>query len=110
MGLTPWVLVFTMGVLTVGEATFIPVNKAMLGELAPDHARSTYMAVDQIMAFVTMILGGAFITLGGFLPARGMALLFSGLGGSGLLFFRRVASGMEIREKAGLERTDTVPV
>jgi MFS transporter, DHA1 family, multidrug resistance protein B len=40
----------------------VPIRQALLGDIAPDHARSTYLAINNLTYFGSGIIGSAFIT------------------------------------------------
>lgn len=86
----PALLVLMMFVATVGELIYVPLSQALLVNIVPDHARSSYMAVNGMAHRGGMMLGGINIILGGVLPGWGMAVVIFMTGLAGLLMLRSV--------------------
>ncbi|NEN87095.1 MDR family MFS transporter [Paenibacillus elgii] len=86
----PVLLVLMMFVATVGELIYVPLSQALLVNIVPDHARSSYMAINGMAFRGGMILGGVNIILGGVLPGWGMAVVIFMTGVAGLLMLRSV--------------------
>lgn len=86
-GSQPVMLLLLMLVATIGEITYVPLKQAMLVQLVPDHARSSYMALSSMTNRVAIMVSGLNMIIGGFLPTSAMALfiLLTGIGGIGLL-------------------------
>ncbi|MFC5451881.1 MFS transporter [Paenibacillus aestuarii] len=86
-GNQPSLLVLLMLLATAGELTYVPIKQALLVQLVPDHARSTYMAVNSMTNRAAQIISGLNVIIGGFVSPGGMALLIllTGLAGIALL-------------------------
>lgn len=67
---TPLILVIAMFFATIGELMHIPVKQAMLANMVPDHARSTFMAFYSLMGVFGGVFAGLFIFLSGKVPAH----------------------------------------
>lgn len=86
----PALLVLLMFAATVGELIYVPLSQTLLVNIVPDHARSSYMAINGMAFRGGMILGGINIILGGVLPGWGMAVIIFMTGMAGLLMLRSV--------------------
>lgn len=87
IGGQPALLLLLMLVATIGEITYVPLKQAMLVQLVPDHARSSYMALSSMSNRVAIMLSGLNMILGGLLPTGVMALfiLLTGVTGIGIM-------------------------
>ncbi|WP_079478586.1 MFS transporter [Halobacillus salinus] len=94
----PWILIISMVAVTVGELMYIPVRQAMLGKLAPDSARSSYLAVHQFIYYIAMLIGAVDIMLSAIMPAWAMGVKYLLFGGAGLTLFLFVNKRMEEKE------------
>jgi MFS transporter, DHA1 family, multidrug resistance protein B len=83
-----WFLFLLIFVGTIGELMYVPVKQAMIGDLAPSHARSTYMAFYSLTFYGAMIIASLLIIVGeGVSPvAMGGILLVFGLTGTALYY------------------------
>lgn len=86
-GNQPILLLLLMLVATIGELTYVPLKQAMLVQLVPDHARSSYMALSSMTNRVSIMVSGLNMIIGGFLPSGAMAIfiLLTGVAGIGML-------------------------
>ncbi|MEC0267711.1 MFS transporter [Paenibacillus anseongense] len=86
-GSQPIMLMLLMLIATIGELTYVPLKQALLVQLVPDHARSSYMALSSMSNRVAIMLSGLNMIIGGFLPSGAMALfiLLTGVAGIGLM-------------------------
>ncbi|MEC0211293.1 MFS transporter [Paenibacillus ehimensis] len=91
----PALLVLVMFAATVGELIYVPLSQALLVNIVPDHARSSYMAINGMAYRGGMMLSGVNIILGGMLPGWGMALIIFMTGMAGLLMLRSVMPALE---------------
>ncbi|MFC5453018.1 MFS transporter [Paenibacillus aestuarii] len=83
----PWLLLLTMLIATVGELMYVPIKQAYLGDIAPDHARSSYMALYGLVYKGAMLLGGGGVILGGYLSSWLMATMIGVCGFVGMIMF-----------------------
>lgn len=86
----PWILIALMLIGTVGELIYSPVKSKVLGDIAPDEKRSTYMAVYQITMFTAQVIGGLFIIIGTLLTSGEMTFIYLLMGTVGVLIFSRM--------------------
>ncbi|WP_337990072.1 hypothetical protein [Lysinibacillus sp. JNUCC 51] len=73
---------------TIGELMYIPIKQAMIGELAPSNARSTYMAFNSLTMYGAMIISSLLIIIGEWIRPIYMSglLLILGLTGTFLYY------------------------
>ncbi|OGX68623.1 MAG: hypothetical protein A2189_05665 [Paenibacillus sp. RIFOXYA1_FULL_44_5] len=93
----PWVLLLSMLIATLGEVMYVPVNQAYLGVIAPEHARSSYLAVYSIVFKGAMLIGAFGITLGGIFPDWLMSLLILSMVLAGVLIFAKLLPSLQER-------------
>ena len=96
-GTVPSLLILAMFVATIGELTYVPVKQAYLADIAPDDARSSYMAASSIISMFATIFAGFMITIGSLLTPGIMAGLIAILGIGGAAFF--YYSGQHLKPK-----------
>ncbi len=116
----PGLLLLSMLIATVGELMYVPIKQAYLGNLAPDHARSSYMALYGMVYRGATFLAGLGVILGGMLSSWLMASLIAISGVIGMAMFYTILAQLEERKnghfaaanssfmeanKAGLEST-----
>lgn len=84
----PLVLICAMFIGTVGQLAYNPVKQVILGRIAPDHMRGTYMAFNQMATYVGEIIAGFFLVFGTVLSHTIAAYIFLSFGlASFSLFF-----------------------
>ncbi|MGE7926640.1 MFS transporter [Lysinibacillus xylanilyticus] len=81
-------LFIAMFIGTIGELMYIPIKQAMIGELAPSNARSTYMAFNSLTIYGAMIISSLLIIIGEWMRPIYMSglLLILGLTGTFLYY------------------------
>lgn len=81
-------LFIAMFIGTIGELMYIPIKQAMIGELAPSNARSTYMAFNSLTMYGAMIISSLLIIIGEWIRPIYMSglLLILGLTGTFLYY------------------------
>lgn len=94
---SPWILFIAMLVATIGELMYVPIKQAYLGNLAPDDARSSYMAINGLTQYCSMIIGAIFITLGAFLNFRMISFIILIMGLTGMFCFQRVIRDTDVK-------------
>lgn len=100
----PWLLLLSMFIATVGELMYVPIKQAYLGNIAPDHARSSYMALFGMVYKGATLLGGLGVILGGWMPSWLMATLIAISGVIGMAMFYAILGQLEDRkEKAEMD-------
>ncbi|MDF2652011.1 MAG: transporter, partial [Paenibacillus sp.] len=83
---------------TVGELMYVPIKQAYLGNIAPDHARSSYMALFGMVYKGAMLLGGFGVMLGGLISSWMMASLIALSGFVGMIMFYVILAQLEERK------------
>ncbi|TQR36121.1 MFS transporter [Lysinibacillus sphaericus] len=83
-----WILFIAMFIGTIGELMFVPIKQALIGELAPSNARSTYMAFNSLTSYGAMIVASLLIIIGEWIRPIYMSglLLILGLTGTFLYY------------------------
>jgi MFS transporter, DHA1 family, multidrug resistance protein B len=94
----PGLLILAMFIATVGELMYVPIKQAYLGNIAPDHARSSYMALFGMVYKGAMLLGGAGVILGGYLSSWMMASIIALSGFIGMAMFYAILARLEARK------------
>ncbi|MBG9453846.1 MFS transporter [Lysinibacillus sphaericus] len=86
---------------TIGELMFVPIKQAMIGELAPSNARSTYMAFNSLTTYGAMIIASLLIIIGEWIHPIYMSglLLILGLTGTFLYYIVTKTLYAKISEK-----------
>ncbi|MZQ87272.1 MFS transporter [Paenibacillus sp. 5J-6] len=95
----PWLLLLSMFIATVGELMYVPIKQAYLGNIAPDHARSSYMALFGMVYKGATLLGGLGVILGGWMPSWLMATLIAISGVIGMIMFYAILGQLEERKE-----------
>ena len=72
---SPAALALLMLFSTLGEVYSVPVRQAYLGDLAPVHARSSYLAVNGMTFGGSRVLASLGVVVGAYLPVWGMGVL-----------------------------------
>lgn len=101
---TGWVLIAAAVLLTLGEIASVPVRQALLADLVDPAARTKYMAAYALNARIGLLLAALCVTLGAFVPALGMSLLYATAGLAAILLYRFV-----LRTRDAGEPTRTKP-
>ncbi|MFX3622847.1 MAG: MFS transporter [Ectobacillus sp.] len=76
----PILLLAAEFVATIGEIMFWPVRQAYLADLIPEHARSSYMAVNSLVVRGASMIAPLFITIGAFVSSFVISLLYVAIG------------------------------
>ena len=94
---------------TIGELMYVPVKQAMIGDLAPSNARSTYMAFYSLTFYGAMIIASLLIIVGEWVSPlmMGGILLILGLAGTGLYY--SITKTLEAKEKLVEEVKASIP-
>jgi len=87
---SPLLLLAAMFMATLGEVLSVPARQAYLGDLAREHARSSYVAVNGMTFGLSRILASLGVILGTVLPGWGMALTSCVVGIVGLILYRAI--------------------
>ncbi|WP_068775688.1 MFS transporter [Paenibacillus sp. FJAT-26967] len=89
-GSSPWALILLMLVATIGELIYVPIKQAFLVNIVPDHARSSYMAINGMLYSGAHFVCAINVIIGGFLPAWGMGILIFFTGCTGMLLLATI--------------------
>ncbi|WP_155591156.1 MFS transporter [Lysinibacillus cavernae] len=102
------ILFIAMFIGTIGELMYVPIKQAMLGEIAPPNARSTYMAFNSMTLYGAMVISSLLTIIGEWIPPiyMGGLLLILGLTGTFLYFIVT----KKLYSKASEENESKVPV
>ncbi|KOP70192.1 MFS transporter [Lysinibacillus sp. FJAT-14745] len=94
-------LFIAMFIGTIGELMFVPIKQAMIGELAPSNARSTYMAFNSLTTYGAMIVASLLIIIGQWIRPIYMSglLLILGLTGTFLYYILTKSLYSNVSEK-----------
>ncbi|QDP41557.1 MFS transporter [Radiobacillus deserti] len=84
---SPIILVLAMFFASMGEIMYIPVSQAMLSNMVPDHARSTYMAFYSITAILGVSSAGIFMMISSWLPPFVLTFLIGIMGAASITLF-----------------------
>ncbi|MEU2282430.1 MFS transporter [Streptomyces sp. NPDC013178] len=101
---TGLVLIAAAVLLTLGEIAAVPVRQALLADLVDPAARTKYMAAYTLNARVGLLVASLCVTLGAFVPALGMSLLYGTAGLAAILLYRSLLKLREERRTADGER------
>lgn len=95
-----WVLIAAAVLLTLGEIASVPVRQALLADLVDPDARTKYMAAYALNARVGLLVASLCVTLGAFVPALAMSLLYGTAGLAAILLYRSLLRVREVRRRA----------
>ncbi len=91
---SPVVLIVAMLFASIGEIMYIPVSQAMLANMVPDHARSTYMAVYSIAIMIGVSSAGIFMIISSWVPPIVLTGLIALMGVVSIHLFYRLGHNM----------------
>ncbi|WP_442604031.1 MFS transporter [Paenibacillus sp. KN14-4R] len=97
---SPWMLILAMLIATIGELFFVPVKQAYFSYITPDHARSSYMAVNEMSFQVAMFIAGAMVSLGSVLSSVMMASIICISGIVGIFLFALILPKLDDKRDA----------
>ncbi|MFJ9829516.1 MFS transporter [Streptomyces sp. NPDC101160] len=93
-----WILIAAAVLLTFGEIASVPVRQALLADLIDPAARTKYMAAYALNARIGLLAAALCVTLGAFVPALGMSLLYGTAGLAAILLYRSLVGARAARE------------
>ncbi|WP_341770946.1 MFS transporter [Alkalibacillus almallahensis] len=93
-----WMLFMIMFIGTIGELMYVPIKQAMIGDLAPADARSTYMALYSLTTYGAMVIASLLIIVGDWVQPLFMGGLLLILGLVGAYLFNIVTKQLELRK------------
>ncbi len=94
---SPLLLFLVMAMATVGEVTSVPTRQAMLGDLTPEHARSSYVAVNGMGFGLARVIASIGVSLNAVLSDSMLAVLSLALGFIGLILYLRILPTVQAR-------------
>ncbi|MGW5718386.1 MFS transporter [Amycolatopsis sp. NPDC003865] len=92
-----WLLLVAVVVLTVGELMNLPVQQALLAELAPDDGRPRYLAAYYLHIRFGQIVNSILISLSAVVSTAGMAGIYLAFGVVVILQYRAILARREAR-------------
>ncbi|KPL58529.1 MFS transporter [Rossellomorea vietnamensis] len=84
---------------TFGELMYVPIKQAMIGDLAPSNARSTYMAFYSLTFYGAMIIASLLIIVGEWVSPLMMGGILLILGISGTVMYHVIMKTLEAKGK-----------
>lgn len=94
------VLFISMLVATVGEVASVPIRQSYLGDIAPEHGRSSYIAVNGMTFSASRILASVGVIVGSYLSSVQMGILSFLIGMVALILYRAVVPAVHERREA----------
>jgi MFS transporter, DHA1 family, multidrug resistance protein B len=79
---------------TIGELMYVPVKQAMIGDLAPSNARSTYMAFYSLTFYGAMIIASLLIIVGEWISPVMMGAILLALGLTGTFLYYLITKSL----------------
>ncbi|WGG46273.1 MFS transporter [Rossellomorea sp. DA94] len=83
---------------TFGELMYVPIKQAMIGDLAPSNARSTYMAFYSLTFYGAMIIASLLIIVGEWVSPLMMGGILFILGMTGTVMYHLIMKTLEVPE------------
>jgi DHA1 family multidrug resistance protein B-like MFS transporter len=80
-----WILVMLMAIVTIAELAIVPAEQSLMADIIPEDNRSVYIACDQLLGRLLMLLVPLAIIIGHFLTHFQMVGYFSFLGLTGVM-------------------------
>ncbi|TFB15039.1 MFS transporter [Filobacillus milosensis] len=94
-----WMLFILMFIGTIGELMYVPIKQAMIGDLAPSNAISTYMAFYSLTNYGAMVIASSLIIVGEWIQPIYMGGLLLMLGLTGACLFNIIINQLDSRKK-----------
>ncbi|WP_226671929.1 MDR family MFS transporter [Rossellomorea aquimaris] len=82
---------------TFGELMYVPIKQAMIGDLAPSNARSTYMAFYSLTFYGAMIIASLLIIVGEWVSPMMMGGILLVLGMTGTVMYHLIMKALEAK-------------
>lgn len=102
------ILFIAMFIGTIGELMYVPIKQAMIGEIAPPNARSTYMAFNSMTFYGAIVVSSLLIIVGAWIPPVYMGGLLLVLGLTGTFLYYIITKTLD--SKVSEENESKVPV
>ncbi|MBW3112676.1 MFS transporter [Bacillus sp. MCCB 382] len=84
---------------TFGELMYVPIKQAMIGDLAPSNARSTYMAFYSLTFYGAMIIASLLIIVGEWVSPVVMGGILFVLGMTGTVMYHLIMKALEAKRE-----------
>ncbi|MDX8342653.1 MFS transporter [Rossellomorea sp. YZS02] len=84
---------------TFGELMYVPIKQAMIGDLAPSNARSTYMAFYSLTFYGAMIIASLLIIVGEWVSPVVMGGILLVLGMTGTVMYHLIMKALEAKRE-----------
>ncbi len=94
-----WLLFGAMLFATFGEVLRVPVQQNYLANLPPEHARSSYLAVNGLTYNIGSLICSITITLSAYVPKLGTTIFMAIIGLLGILIFAKIIPALDERTK-----------
>ncbi len=94
-----WLLFGAMLFATIGEVLRVPVQQNYLANLPPEHARSSYLAVNGLTYNIGSLICSITITLSAYIPKLGTTIFMAIIGLLGILIFAKIIPALDERTK-----------
>ncbi|MFJ8460159.1 MFS transporter [Lysinibacillus xylanilyticus] len=102
------ILCIAMFIGTIGELMYVPIKQAMIGEIAPPNARSTYMAFNSMTIYGAIVVSSLLIIVGAWIPPVYMGGLLLVLGLTGTFLYYIITKTLD--SKVSVENESKMPV
>ncbi|PFG03559.1 MFS transporter [Bacillus sp. es.034] len=93
---------------TFGELMYVPIKQAMIGDLAPSNARSTYMAFYSLTFYGAMIIASLLIIVGEWVSPMMMGGILLILGMTGTFMYHLIMKTLEAKAVQEVEMKASV--
>jgi DHA1 family multidrug resistance protein B-like MFS transporter len=94
------VLFIAMLVATIGEVASVPIRQSYLGDIAPEHGRSSYIAVNGMTFSASRILASIGVIVGSYLSSVQMGILSFLIGMASFILFRAIVPAVHERRES----------
>ncbi len=107
-----WLLFGAMFLATVAEVLRVPVQQNYMANLPPEHARSSYLAVNGLTYNVSNLICSLTITLSAYLSDLATSIFITGIGVAGIIIFIKIVPALDrrIHSETGSEMNARVSV
>lgn len=92
-----WFLFGAMFIATVAEVLRVPVQQNYMANLPPEHARSSYLAVNGLTYNVANLICSLTITLSAYLSNLATSIFITGIGVAGIVIFIKIVPALDRR-------------
>lgn len=98
-----WLLFLAMFIATVAEVMRVPVQQNYMANLPPEHARSSYLAVNGLTFNLSMLICSITVSISAFLSNFATTAFMTMLGLIGVLIFIRIIPALDERMQNEVE-------